>query len=176
MQCDDGMHYSGIHRACGDKWCSGDSTLDPETCLTCPQDCGTCDPGWVVEWRDPGWLRQMSFGVWGSSPTDVYIVGSSGVKGGDQGTIVHFNGVTWRPIAAGKFFSLQGVWGASASDVFAVGKAGTVVHNDGMAWSPMKSNCTRDLLRAFLQIPDRARCVIWAPALQGARRANTGRI
>ena len=34
---------------------------------------------------------------------------------------------------------LHGVWGSSGSDVFAVGDYGTIVHYDGMTWSPMSS-------------------------------------
>jgi PKD repeat protein len=31
------------------------------------------------------------------------------------------------------------VWGSSGSDVFAVGRSGTILHYDGIAWSPMSS-------------------------------------
>ena len=41
--------------------------------------------------------------------------------------------------------SLYGVWGSSGSDVFAVGDAGTILHYDGSAWTPMSSGTTDSL-------------------------------
>jgi inositol transport system substrate-binding protein len=43
------------------------------------------------------------------------------------------------------FKDLSGVWGSSGSDVFAVGQAGTILHYDGQAWSPMSSGTPYNL-------------------------------
>ena len=40
---------------------------------------------------------------------------------------------------------LQGVWGASSSDVFAAGHHGTILHYDGISWTPMQSGTTEIL-------------------------------
>jgi hypothetical protein len=42
-------------------------------------------------------------------------------------------------MSSGTTEGLLGVWGISGSDVFAVGRAGTILHYNGMAWSGMSS-------------------------------------
>jgi hypothetical protein len=76
-------------------------------------------------------------GVWGSSATDVFAVGS-------YGTILHYDGSSWSPMSSGTTNTLMDVWGSSATDVFAVG-AGTILHYDGSSWSIMSSGTTRHL-------------------------------
>jgi len=68
-------------------------------------------------------------GVWGTSHSDVFVVGASG-------TILHFDGGTWSPMNAGTDGDLYlvGVWGADGADVFAVGD-GEILHYDGAAWT-----------------------------------------
>jgi hypothetical protein len=61
------------------------------------------------------------FGVWGSSASDVYIVGSAG-------TIMHYDGTTWRGMVSGTSGAIGSVWGSSAADVFAVGNNGLILH------------------------------------------------
>ena len=51
------------------------------------------------------------FGVWGTSPTDVYAVGLGG-------TIVHYDGSSWSPMDSGTDRELWQVWGISSGDVF----------------------------------------------------------
>ena len=64
------------------------------------------------------------FGVWGTSPSDVFAVG--------DGTILHYDGSSWSemnvPEIDGVIPDFTGVWGASSSDVFAVGPLGVIVH------------------------------------------------
>lgn len=70
--------------------------------------------------------------VWGSSSSDVFAVG-------DYGSILHYNGTTWSPMASGTEEHLSGIWGSAANDVFAVGDYGTILHYNGTAWSLMDS-------------------------------------
>jgi hypothetical protein len=70
-------------------------------------------------------------GVWGSSASDVFAVGSSGL-------ILHYDGTSWTPMplqSAGQPEDLRRVWGSSGTDVFAVGGS-TLLHYDGTRWSP----------------------------------------
>jgi predicted membrane protein len=84
------------------------------------------------------------YGVWGSSSSDVFIVGGSHFTG--ETIIIHYNGKTWSTMTSNATSELYGVWGTSSSDVFAVGFTGTILHYDGKKWSAMTSNTTYDLL------------------------------
>jgi hypothetical protein len=76
------------------------------------------------------------YDVWGSSPTDVFAVGSSRLWD-CCGTILHYDGVSWTYMSVpGGLGELLGIWGSSANDVFAVGWDG-VLHYDGTSWSRM---------------------------------------
>ena len=74
--------------------------------------------------------------IWGSSGNDVFAVG-------EGGTILHYNGSAWSPMASGTTENLKGIWGSSGSDVFAVGANGVILHYNGSAWSPMTSGTIR---------------------------------
>jgi hypothetical protein len=62
--------------------------------------------------------------IWGSSPTDVYLLGGGQ---GPTGTIWHFDGVGWTPSNTGTT-GLLDIWGSSGTDVFVVGQNGTILH------------------------------------------------
>ncbi len=80
--------------------------------------------------------------VWGSGPSDVYVVGSGG-------TLAHYDGTTWVSpgVPVGSRVDLNGVWGTSPSDLFVVGSRGAVARYDGRRWARMKNSGTgADLL------------------------------
>jgi hypothetical protein len=77
-------------------------------------------------------------GVWSSSPSDVFAVGSAG-------TILHYDGSAWNSMTSNTTNNLYSIWGNSSSDVFAVGSAGTILHYNGSAWNSITSNTTYDL-------------------------------
>ena len=60
-------------------------------------------------------------GVWGSSSSDVFVVGSAG-------TILHYDGNVWTTMTSGTTGIIGSVWGSSPSDVFAVGNNGLILH------------------------------------------------
>lgn len=75
-------------------------------------------------------------GVWGSSSTNVYVVGGSG-------KIWHHTGsnptTNWALEPSGTTVYLDGVWGSGPTDVFAVGN-GTILHSTGNGtWAPMQT-------------------------------------
>ena len=80
-------------------------------------------------------------GVWGSSATDIYAVGGAlgQVKclGPCQGTVLHFDGASWRVVLSVDDERLQAVWGSGPRDVFVAGEQG-IYHHDGQAWSAMR--------------------------------------
>jgi photosystem II stability/assembly factor-like uncharacterized protein len=62
--------------------------------------------------------------VWGSGPRDVFATGMGG-------SILHYDGVSWKPMASGTNVNLYGVWGSSDRNVFAVGPGGTILRYSG---------------------------------------------
>ena len=84
---------------------------------------------WNSVFRDIGY---QNWDVWGSSSSDVYVVGH-GAK------VLHYDGTVWSLMTSGLSGLLAGVWGASPRDIFAVSWDGTIVHFDGASWSSMGS-------------------------------------
>ena len=69
-------------------------------------------------------------GIWGSSPTDVFV--------GDYESIYHYNGITWSMQSTGSYISIDSIWGSSSTDVFAMGSVfftSDILHYDGISWS-----------------------------------------
>jgi hypothetical protein len=66
-------------------------------------------------------------GIWDNAPDDVFAVGA-------QGSILHYDGSVWSPMASPVSAMLTDVWGRSAGDVYAVGPS-AIAHYDGAAWS-----------------------------------------
>ncbi len=77
-------------------------------------------------WQDVG-IETLAqgldlFGVWGSGPNDIYVVG-------DQGTILHFDGQKWSSQVSGTQVRLNSVWGSGPNDIYVVGDQGTVLYH-----------------------------------------------
>jgi hypothetical protein len=77
------------------------------------------------------------FGVSGTGPNDVWIVGNSAAR--------HWNGTEWQRVLTGTTEPLNAVWAVASNDVWAVGNGGTIVHWDGTAFSTVRSNTTSTL-------------------------------
>ncbi|MBI3032103.1 thioredoxin domain-containing protein [Candidatus Woesearchaeota archaeon] len=104
---------------------------------TCTFGCidGACQcPALGWEKIESGTTKHL-VGIWGSSSNDVFAVGY-------DGTILHYNGVSWTEMESGtkvQKVHLSGIWGSSSNDVFAVGWDGTILHYDGNTWTEMES-------------------------------------
>lgn len=90
------------------------------------------------------------FGVWGTSPNNVFAVGGDSTDPDASGVIWHFDGTTWTAQDTGAINPdgiplLFKVWGRSESEIYAVGTRGTILRFDGTNWSPMTSSTTRPL-------------------------------
>jgi len=75
-----------------------------------------------------GWTgeRGSPWGIWGSSPDDIYVVGRNGFA-------KHFDGQKWGNLNLGTYENLWGVWGASSSNVF-ITSSRWVYRFDGHTW------------------------------------------
>jgi hypothetical protein len=77
--------------------------------------------------------------VWGSSATDVFVVGEEDSETGVASVIRHYDGTSWGPQRRQLDVILRAVWGSSSTDVYAVGSddnsnAAIVLHYDGSQW------------------------------------------
>jgi uncharacterized protein YjdB len=127
---------------------------------------------WSEMWS--GSSNERALAIWGTSDTDVYVVGDftevrhydgtswtpmGGTFGGAvwgtsatdvymmgwTGTILHHDGTSWSSMESGTGSTLNAVWGASPRDVYAVGDAGAIVRYDGSSWSDMASGTFENL-------------------------------
>ena len=99
-------------------------------CDASSSDCITevvsCDRvAWCTAKTDVSVLYALA-AVWGSSKSDVWAVGSGG-------TIIHYDGTTWKPTPSGVQNTFLGVWGSGPNDVYAVSSAQVIVHSTGFA-------------------------------------------
>src|SRR4051812_796274 len=80
-----------------------------------------------LKWTSvPSPTPERLLNIWGSSSTDIWIVGQHGTQ---ETEVFHYDGTSWSTVLAGSF--LPSVWGTSASDVWAVGCCTTsITHFD----------------------------------------------
>lgn len=67
-------------------------------------------------------------GVWGSSASNVFAVGDSGV-------VLRYNGTAWTRMTTGTAAQLNDVWGSGPSDVYAATETGRLLRFNGTSWS-----------------------------------------
>jgi hypothetical protein len=106
-------------------------TLDGEDAAG--KDFAATDP-WVQV--DAGTASHLT-GLWGSSATDVWVVGR-------DATLLHWNGIAWTGVANSSTSGFYGAWGSRANDVWAVGTSGTILHWTGY-WSTVESGTAAQL-------------------------------
>jgi hypothetical protein len=85
-----------------------------------------------VEWTSGDYLGSYytKYGMWGSSPTNIFCVGY-------QGRIYHFDGTGWTDISdqVSTSRSLRGIWGTDSTNIYVVGEYGVMLHHDGNTWT-----------------------------------------
>ncbi len=78
-------------------------------------------------------------GIWGATPSDVFVVGADGVIG-------RFADEHWLKMASPMTESLNAVWGSANDTVFAVGEDGALARFDGTRWHRQSSGTTANLV------------------------------
>ncbi len=93
----------------------------------------------------PGSIQTIMKAIWGSSPTDVYVVGHNDTG---NGHMYHYNGKSWQPVLLGSRASFSDIHGFAPDDIWAVGDEldfnpnpppdyidkSAVLHYDGRRW------------------------------------------
>jgi hypothetical protein len=108
-----------------DVWAIGNLLVPSNEC----EECQARGEGAIRHFDGSSWSTVPSpvasplGAIWGSSPTDIYLLTASA----GSGTIWHFDGSSWTPTNTGAS-GLLDIWGNSATDVFAVGQNGTILH------------------------------------------------
>lgn len=98
--------------------------------------------GAVARWTpvDAGTRADLTE-VWGTSASDVFIVGEMG-SSRISSVVRHFDGNTWTEQARVAELRLRGLWGSAPTDVYAVGfdmfaPIARMLHYDGSAWTEL---------------------------------------
>ncbi len=102
---------------------------------------------------------QDLWGVWGSSPTDVWAVGGDPFPGGEP-TVIHYDGTSWEAVETPELmranvFAFFKVWGSGPNDIWVVGQRGAVIHYDGATWTEELIGASVDLISLWGTGPDR---------------------
>jgi hypothetical protein len=89
-----------------------------------------------MHWDGSRWSRitpsiNGTVEIWGSSATDVFAVGKSG--------IIHFDGASWSVQPTPGRPSLLAVWGVGPDEVYAAGEGGRLLRYDGRQWTAIDS-------------------------------------
>jgi len=111
-------------------------TLNPPDASTASDaSCDAADPACVeavpdcseVEWcvvESGVRSSERLNSVWGSSKSDVWVVGS-------RGSVVHFDGSAWTPVPIDNKSTFFSVWGSGPNDIWAVSDTMTIMRSDG---------------------------------------------
>ncbi|MCL5738716.1 MAG: hypothetical protein M1303_08800 [Bacteroidetes bacterium] len=108
---------------------------------------------WTIDTLDyPGSAQTIMQSIWGSSPSDVYVVGHND---GGYGKMYHYNGKTWTPVVlyfpdrrGNAAIDLGDIYGFASNDAWAVGErildnphpppnfldSSLIIHFDGTKW------------------------------------------
>jgi uncharacterized protein YjdB len=79
-------------------------------------------------------------GVWGTSASDVYAVGSIP----NAPAAFHYDGTSWSDISTGVTRSIEAVWGVSGADIYAA-NFGEVFHYNGAGWTHIAFDAPIDI-------------------------------
>ena len=103
-------------------------------------------PTFTEEVLDP---KVTLFGIWGTSPSDVWTVGGNIAKASAAAAMWHYDGADWSPVElpaeAKAALALYKVWGRSKSEVYVVGSDGLLLARAGFAWTVVPTSTSYPL-------------------------------
>src|SRR5205814_8274801 len=125
------------------------AAADAQPLQTLPAGVCTME-GWC--WRNPRIGDDLQ-AIWGSAPNDIWI--GSAVEGTGftpkagaavEGTLIHFDGTSWRGWTASRELGVSHLHGSAANDIWGITRDG-LIHYDGARWTPFGSGTTYPLRR-----------------------------
>ncbi|APR83620.1 BNR repeat domain protein [Minicystis rosea] len=117
---------------------------------------------WQTVYSDKA-LGGAVLSVWGSSSTDVYVVGGPLGNSGFEAVVQHFDGTTWKKLAPGGADSFWWVSGSGPDDVWMTGEHGRITHWDGKAFQDHPALTTATLWGVWAASPTDAWAVGGTP-------------
>lgn len=118
---------------------AGCSETDP---LSPPPDAGK--PSWQVV-LDEGDLDRAVLSVWGTGPSEVFVVGGPLGNTGLTSLALRFDGSAWHDLKPAGEETFWWVNGSGSKDVWMVGEKGRIAHWDGASWEEHASGVTSTL-------------------------------
>ena len=109
---------------------------------------GRRDYEWTVDTLKLGWDVFYGRQMWGSSASDVWLVGSSDAS---WNAIWHYNGVRWEKDSMSRNVDPTAIWGFSQNDVWLGNSDGTFWHYDGNKWTKFSEHRIPDYDRLITQ-------------------------
>ncbi len=152
MLCRTALHSHRVHRLLGivavagiglGTGCPPPMNGDPPD-----DDDSMIEPVWS-EAFDASGVGVLS-GVWGSGPSDVFVVGGTP----EQGEIYHYDGTVWQAMNVPAVPLLACVFGFGPDDVYAVGEGGGALYYNGEGWQRLTTPTILDLWGVWGRGPD----------------------
>jgi hypothetical protein len=82
---------------------------------------------------------QSNYAIWGTSDTDLYVVGDGGKIHNCTTSCTSTSSGGWTAMTSLTTSNLRGIWGSSNKDIFVVGYDGVILHYDGTTWKKVTS-------------------------------------
>lgn len=127
----------------------------PSTPPTPPDDGGAEQPGWQVV-LDEGDLDRAVLSVWGTGPSEVFVVGGPLGNTGLSSLALRFDGSAWHDLKPAGEETFWWVSGSGSDDVWMVGEEGRIAHWDGASWESHASGVTSTLWGVWAFSPTEA--------------------
>jgi len=88
---------------------------------------------------DPSWTSMSQRDGFFDPPLTINAIwvenNTSAFAAGELGTILHYDGKTWKMMRTGVLTNLRAVWGSAVTNVYAAGSMGRILHFDGNEWT-----------------------------------------
>lgn len=126
---------------------------------------GRRDYEWTVDTLKPdGDYITYMFNMWGSSPTDIWLVGSADTR---LHAVWHYDGINWYPVVLDEPVNCAGLWGFAPNDIWMGTTNSQIWHYDGSSWKKFGTYPYKDFDRVLIQRihgqkPDDIYAVGWA--------------